>query len=339
MTVDVELRIAAAGLASVQDLGRPGHGRLGIPENGAADGWAAQVANVLTGNPAEAPLIEITGSELVVTADTDLLIAVTGAASAVLVAGVAQPVWEPLVVPAGWAITIPAPDLGLRSYLAVNGSLDAPRVLGSVAPDRLLGAGRSLRTGDTLHGQSDFVGLRHPFADIPLFRMGCPVPPTPHPLIIETTRGPDAGEFPSHVDGTIGEEYEVSPQSDGIGLRLLGPTPQRSGSSEILSRGVPVGAIEVPPAGGLLLLLRGRLVTAGYPVLAVATLGSIDRLGQARPGDRIRFDLVHADRAREAHRRRHRQLELLASRVSTAFTSVGITATHPIPPHEEHEDS
>ena len=328
--VDVELRIASAGLASVQDLGRPGHGHLGVPENGAADGWAAQVANVLTGNPAEAPLIEITGSELMLTADADLLIAVTGAASAVLVAGVVQPVWEPLVVPAGWMITIPAPQLGLRSYLAVNGCLDAPRVLGSVAPDRLLGTGRSLRTGDTLHSRSDFVGLHHPFADIPLFRLGFPVPRIPRPLIIETTRGPDASEFADHVDGTIGAEYEVSSQSDGIGLRLLGPTPQRTGSSEILSRGVPVGAIEVPPAGGLLLLLRGRLVTAGYPVLAVATLDSIDRLGQAWPGDRIRFDLVDANRARETHRRRHRQLDTLATKVNTAFASVGITQTcHP----------
>jgi 5-oxoprolinase (ATP-hydrolysing) subunit C len=320
----VELRLVTVGLASVQDLGRPGHGHLGISENGAADSWAARAANVLAGNPVGAPLIEITGSEFSLQSDTDLLLAVTGAAARVLVAGVNQPAWETLIVPAGRTVTTPAPERGLRSYLAVNGELDVPSVLGSVAPDRLLGTGRMLRSGDTLRLESSFTGLNHPYSSIPLFRMGAVPGTISSPLLVETTRGPDAGEFAEHLDGALPDEYEVSPQSDSIGLRLVGPTPRRGTDREILSRGVPVGAIEVAPGGGLLLLLRGRLVTAGYPVVAVATLDSIDRLGQARPGDQIRFQLVDAEQARRTYRQRHAQLESLASRVRTAFAAVGL---------------
>lgn len=319
-----ELRVRAAGLAWVQDLGRPGHGHLGIAENGAADAWASRTASILAGNPASAALIEITGSELTVQSDTDLLLAVTGAAPVVLVDSATQPTWETLVVPGGRTITVPTPDRGLRSYLAVNGHLDVPPILGSVAPDRLLGIGRMLHSGDTLRLQTRFTGLHHPYSDIPLFRMGAVPDPITAPLIVESTRGPDADQFPEHLDGALPDEYEVSPQSDAIGLRLLGPAPRRASEHEILSRGVPVGAIQVPPAGGLLLLLRGRLVTAGYPVIAVATLDSIDRLGQARPGERLRIHLVDAEQARQAHRRRHAELESLAARVRTAFAAAGL---------------
>lgn len=320
----VELRVLSAGLATVQDLGRRGLAHLGVAENGASDGWSAQVANVLVGNATDAPLVETTGSSLTLTATSDLLVSVTGAAPHLLVGAAPQPPWEPLVVPAGRTVTVPAPAHGLRSYLAVNGRIDAPYVLGSVAPDRLLGTGRTLRSGDTVAVRSEFRGLDHPHSRIPVFRMGVRRPAVALPLVVETTRGPDAGEFPDlHAQGLTGT-YEVSAQSDAIGLRLLGPTPGRSTRHEILSRGVPVGAVEVPPAGGLLLLLRGRLVTAGYPVVAVATLAGIDQLGQARPGDEVRFTLVDVQRARDAHRQRVRELEALAARVRSALAAVGL---------------
>jgi len=316
-----------AGMACVQDLGRPGLGHLGVAENGASDGWSAQLANVLVGNPAGGPLIEITGSELTLTASADLLLAVTGATPHVLVGGARQPAWETLVVPAGRTVTVPAPQRGLRSYLAVNGRIDVSPVLGSVAPDRLLGTGRILRSGDSVTVTSAFHGLDHPHLRIPVFRLGAQRRAATQPLLVETTAGPDAHEFPDLAGTGLDGEYEVSVQSDAIGLRLLGPTPRRSTAHEILSRGVPVGAIEVPPAGGLLLLLRGRLVTAGYPVVGVATLTSIDELGQAQPGDKIRFALVDALRARQAHLRRRVELDALAARVRNALTSVGLEAS------------
>lgn len=320
----VELRVLSAGMASVQDLGRPGYGYLGIPTNGASDGQSARVANTLVGNAVDAPLLEVTGSAFAFEATGDVVVAVTGAAERVSVDGVAQPAWNTLVVPAGRRVAIEDPAGGLRSYVAVNGRLRVEPVLGSVAPDRLLGVGRTLRAGDTLGLDSGFTALDHPFSRIPLFRFGAAPAPRSGPLLLETTVGPDAHEFPDHLDGTLDAAYEVSPQSDHIGLRLLGPTPERTTAREILSRGVPVGAIEVPPAGGLLLLLRGRLVTAGYPVVAVATTESVDRLGQVRPGEEVRFHVSDPAQARAAVRRRDDELRQLATRVRSAFGQVGL---------------
>jgi biotin-dependent carboxylase-like uncharacterized protein len=327
----VELRLSTVGLASVQDLGRPGLAHLGIAENGAGDGWAARVANVLAGNAIHAPLVEIVGSELTVTANTDLLVGVTGAADHILVNGYVQPSWETLVVTAGHTLTVPAPQHGLRSYLAFNGLIDVAPTLGSVAPDRLLGIGRALRSGETLPIRSHFSGVTHPYFGLPLFRFGAVAPPQRSPIVVETTPGPDTHEFHELRESGLTAAYEVSPQSDAIGLRLLGPTPERSTSAEILSRGVPVGAIEVPPAGGLLLLLRGRLVTAGYPVVGVATLDSINQLGQARPGDIIRFRQVDTEKARTTYRHRLNELDQLTHRVHSGLAAVGLGHILPTP--------
>ena len=101
--------------------------------------------------------------------------------------------------------------------------------------------------------------------------------------------------------------YEVSPQSDHIGLRLAGPPLEQTSQEEILSRGVPVGAVEVPPTGGIIVLLRGRLLTAGYPVIAVVTSDSLDRLGQLRPGDALTIALCDVKTARARLRQRDQQ--------------------------------
>ncbi len=77
------------------------------------------------------------------------------------------------------------------------------------------------------------------------------------------TPGPEADQFgPDALAGS----YQVTRDSDHVRLRLSGDTAERREDGEILSRGVPVGAVQIPPTGGLLVLLRGRLVTAGYPV-------------------------------------------------------------------------
>ncbi|MCW2756965.1 MAG: allophanate hydrolase [Nocardioidaceae bacterium] len=314
----VVLHVEQAGFAAVQDLGRPGHGGVGIAGNGAADAHAARLANTLVGNAPGRPLVEVTGSAYAFTSSADVLVAVTGAAERVSVGGAVQPAGELLTVPAGSRVTVEAPARGWRSYVAVNGLIDSASTLGSVAPDSLLGVGTRLSAGDTLTLRTRYAGLDHPHSRVPVFRLSAP---RAELGAVDVTAGPELDEFGADaLDG----EYEVSPQSDQVGLRLLGPAPERSASTEILSRGVPVGAVEVPPGGGLLVLLRGRLVTAGYPVIGVATTVSVDRLGQVRPRDTLTFSRRTNDEAVAALRRRDSALGALAVRVRAALTSSGI---------------
>jgi biotin-dependent carboxylase-like uncharacterized protein len=318
------LVVERTGRATVQDLGRPGFAHLGVSANGAADAHAARIANILVGNRCGAPLIEVTGSSLGFRTRQRVLLAVTGAAGRLLAGGVSCPLSEPVVVEAGCPVQVELAGSGHRTYLALNGEIDAAPVLGSVAPDPVLGIGRGLVQGDVVHLSSRFAGLDHPFSGVPLFRLGAPRIPLRRGLAVDVTVGPDAGDFGVPPAGELAGTFTVSPHSDYVGLRLTGPAPRRQVSTEILSRGVPVGAVEVPPGGGLIVLLRGRLVTAGYPIVAVATTTALDRLGQVRPGDSLTFRTRSVESAAAELRERERGLTELAARVARAFRHVGL---------------
>jgi biotin-dependent carboxylase-like uncharacterized protein len=317
------LRIERAGHAVVQDLGRPGHGGIGVAVNGAIDQHAAQVANLLTGNGPGAALVEITGSDLAVRATSDVLVAVTGAAREVLVDGARVGSWEALPLAAGSSLVVPVPEIGYRSYLAVNGELDAPRVLGSVAPDRLLEFGTRLAVGDELSLSSRYAPSPDDLSG--LFRLGAAPTSLRSPMRVPVTSGPELDHLVLGA-AALDQALTLRPQSDEVGLRFDGDPLERNRTEEILSRGVPLGAVEVVPDGSLLVLMRGRLVTAGYPVVAVTTTTGLDLLGQLRPGDQARLELVDVAEALAAVRARAADRDALAARVRAAFTARGLGA-------------
>jgi biotin-dependent carboxylase-like uncharacterized protein len=315
------ITVESAGLAVVQDLGRPGHGDQGISVNGAADRGSAQLANVLVGNAPDAPLLETTGSTTALRFEADTLVAITGATTSPTVSGRVAPTWDPLIVEAGATLVLPTPERGWRTYLAVAGGLDGERLYGSVAPDPMLGVGRRLGRGDHLDLSSCACGFHHPHLVHPLFRFAVRRPTWPATATIDVTPGPELDEF---VPESLRGPWEVSPSSDSVGLRAEGPTPSRSAAAEILSRGVPVGAVEVPPSGGLLILLYARLLTAGYPVPYVATTVSLDTLGQVRPGDHLLLRETDVPSAVEQLLARRGELAEVAGRATTALRASGL---------------
>jgi len=321
------LRVGDPGLTTVQDLGRPGFSRFGVGLNGAGDRHAAAVASALVGNDSGSPVFETTATGWSFTLDRPALVAVTGAADRVTVAGQPHPAWQTLVVPADRPVVVEPPDRGWRTYVAIGGSLDADRTLGSVAPDPLLGVGTRLEAGDELVVRTRFAGFTHPHTVIPVFRFPVDHPAPGHAWEIAVTPGPEAAEFAPDTWQTLGE-FEVGRDSDYVGLRLLGDAPARRGRAEMISRGVPIGAVEVPPTDGLLVLLRGRLVTAGYPVLGVATTVATDRLAQARPGDLIRFRSVTTADAVADARGEAAAVTELARRVRAALRASGVERLH-----------
>lgn len=315
--------VESAGLAVVQDLGRPGHGERGISVNGASDRGSARMANVLVGNAVDTPLLETTGSTTSLRFDADTLVAVTGATTAPTVAGRPAPTWDPFVVEAGARLDLPTPVRGWRTYLAAAGGLEADRLFGSVAPDPMLGVGRRLSRGDRLGLRSCVCGFRHPHLEHPLFRLGARRPSWPSTAVVEVTPGPELDEFDA---AALRGPWEVSAHSDQVGLRAEGPVPARTAVTEILSRGVPVGAIQVPPSGGILVLLYGRLLTAGYPVPYVASTVSLDTLGQVRPGDHLVLQETDVPNAVADLLRARRELAEVGERAAAALRACGLLA-------------
>jgi biotin-dependent carboxylase-like uncharacterized protein len=318
------ITVLQAGMAAIQDLGRPSLDNVGIPVNGAADQYSATVANLLVGNAASDPLIEVISTDFTFFASCPLLVSVTGATCDVLVGGDPNRQWEPLFVAAGEEVAIRHIRNGLRVYLSIHGALQTHKVFGSCAPDSLLGVGRHLSVGAEVLISDSYPELDHPFSRVPVFRFGPEIPRFGSPWTIEVTDGPETGEFADGGKILYSSDYVLSPRSNHIGVRLAGPMPVRSMAGEVLSRGVPIGAVEVPPSSReLLVLLRGRPVTAGYPVVAVATRTALSLLGQVAPGDVVRFRRCSLNDAIAAYRHQTQLTHALAARVRTAFREVG----------------
>lgn len=318
------LIIQQPGHSVVTDLGRFRGPRFGLPVNGALDQFSARAANILTANEDNAPLLEVTALDFRMRATTDILIAVTGAPLTLTVGGRECPQWEPVSVRAGETVALRQITGGLRAYVAVHGSVEAPILLGSCAPDTVIGFGLRLSEGTELKTSRSVGPIRQPYFDLPLFRLGLSRPEFSSHAVIDVTDGPDVDEFGDTAELLFNTEYTVSARSNHIGLRLGGALPERQSTAEVLSRGVPVGAIEVPSREELLVLHRGRGVTAGYPVLAVVTSRSLDVLAQARPGHTITFRKTTVPEATAKYRAALRDLENLRSTVGTVFSLLGI---------------
>ncbi len=318
------LIIQQPGHSVVTDLGRFRGPRFGLPVNGALDQFSARAANILAANDDNAPLLEVTALDFRMRATADVLIAVTGAPLHLTVGGRECQQWEPVSVKAGETVALRDINGGLRAYVAVHGSVEAPVLLGSCAPDTVVGFGLRLTEGSELKTFKTVQPIRQPYFDLPLFRLGLIRPEYSSTAIVDVTDGPDVDEFGGTADLLYSTEYIVSGRSNHIGLRLGGALPERQSTAEVLSRGVPVGAIEVPSREELLVLHRGRGVTAGYPVLAVVTSRSLDVLAQARPGHKITFRKTTVPEATAKHRAALRELETLRSTVGTVFSLLGI---------------
>ncbi len=281
------LRVAATGpLATVQDLGRPGHGSLGVTAGGAADRRALRLGNRLVGNAEGAPGLEVLLGGLTLSACGAATVAVTGAPAPLRLNGVAVDACAPLDLRDGDLLELGMPLTGLRSYLAVRGGLDVERLFGSASSDPTSGLGPPpLEVGTRLRIGGSAV-LHEPCgADV-----CAPVAPAISDLVLRAMAGPRDDWFTAGAMSALASSsWIVSVDSDRVGIRLSGPSLDRSRVDELPSEGVVRGAIQVPPSGQPLLLLADHPTTGGYPVIAVVLDADTDALAQSRPGERIRF--------------------------------------------------
>lgn len=329
-TAPAILDVSCAGLSAVTDLGRPRGSSVGQMTGGALDQHSAAVANTLVGSEATAPLLEVTSQDFSATTDRDLLVSVTGATAEVTVDGRPQPQWEPVAWPAGQYLRIKRIRDGLRVYVGLHGHVDTPKLLGSCAPDTVLGFGTWLGAGHQIRVHGRAPALNNPWLGVPVFRLGSRPPGGigSTPTHIPVTDGPDVVEFGTTASCLFTQDFVVGTASNHIGLRMASATgtalPRRQTTTEVLSRGVPIGAVEVPTGDELLVLHRGRGVTAGYPVLAVVTRTGLSQLGQVRPGDTVRFVPTTVEDAVRAHQHQYAAIERLRTRVMTAFDALSI---------------
>ena len=302
------IRVAKPGFFStIQDRGRYGYAHLGISPAGAADALSLRLANLLAGNDEYSPALEMTLVGATLQFEASAIIALSGAKCESTVGQNRVPANEAIKLPAGAVLQCGSTTDGARSYLAVQGGFDIPLVMGSASTDvrgRFGGCeGRRLQKGDALR-----VCKR---ADTEIRRLQDGVLDAVHPTgRLRVTKGAQYDWFSHKTYANLfSSSYLVSEQSDRTGLRLQGKPVSPSEKSQLLTDGIPLGAIQVPQDGQPIILFVDQQTTGGYPKIANVIAADMHRVGQLRPRDQVRFAEVSIAEAVEALRQQERWLK------------------------------
>lgn len=294
------MRVLKPGfLTTVQDLGRFGYSHLGISTSGAADPVSLRIGNRLLGNDPSAPVLEMTlvGGEFLF--EESALVAVTGSDFKPMINGTAVPLWNSISVRSGQALRFGAAADGARCYLCVNGGFKVDKVLGSASTHLVTGLGgfqgRPLRQGDALSSDA-WEGAPAPCprfpADIAAELM--------KRRYLRVTEAPQTHRFPEETLRLFSTSpYQVNEEANRMGLRLKGTPLPRLSTEDMITEGVPLGAIQISPDGMPIILFVEHQTTGGYPKIANVISADLHRIGQLRPRDTVRFVFVSVN---DAHR-------------------------------------
>lgn len=310
---------------TIQDLGRTATERLGVPRGGAADQGAARVANILVGNPQGAALIESLGGAVEFAASTDILVSAAGSVGRVEIDGCRVEGRQPLALPAGARFRVESAESAARSYIAVGGLIQTRRFLGSASPDPRMGFAQALNSAGSLEVRTAVTTIRQPYLGRALFRLPVPMQASDaHDWTVEIVDCAETDDVPGIRELLADSSYTVNNRSDHVGIRLDGPVLHPEHVGEILSHGVPIGAIEIPHSDELIVLGRYRTLTAGYPIVGFATRRSQDLVGQCRPGRTLQFRWVDRASARAKALSFEADLAILQAAAMSAFASLGL---------------
>lgn len=290
-------------LTTLQDQGRVGYRRDGVPVAGCMDPVAATIANLLVGNHRDSTVMELTYGGSAFRASTDLLIACTGGGAALQIDDRDIPFWRPVFVPAGSRLSFTTTPSQTRTYLAIAGGWDCPTVLGSRStylPAAFGGIeGRRLRKGDLLTNCFRISAASQALL-MQLTNESKPIYPRWQVNPFEFARyGSNEIRFvKGHeydwFDGPSLRHFEestftVSRQSGRMGYVLEGPPLQRVVAKELYSTAVVAGTIQVTASGTAMVLMADGQTTGGYPRIGQVAAVDIPVLAQFHPGNTFRF--------------------------------------------------
>jgi len=306
------LQVISAGFfTTIQDEGRRGYARFGMPGSGPMDWFALRAANRLVVNEPGAAGLEFAVEGPVLEARQDALVAVTGRGFRLWIQGRRIGLWMAAWARPGERIEVRADErVGQLSpgwgYLAVAGGIATRPVLGSRSTYLRGGLGG-------LEGRSLVAGAMLPIggwmtAKAILKLAGRRLPPERRPtytdkVTVPVIPGPQADDFDQeNLQIFLNAAYTVTGSSDRMGYRLDGPALRSRGSGEMLSEGMPVGSVQVPPGGQPILMMSDCPTTGGYPKIAVAARCGLPLAAQTPLGrGKLRFRAVTVDEAREMY--------------------------------------
>ncbi|WP_338472210.1 biotin-dependent carboxyltransferase family protein [Niallia sp. XMNu-256] len=300
-------------LTTIQDIGRYGYQKYGVITSGAMDSISLRLANLLVGNEENQPVLEMTIQGPHIRFEHDSLIAITGGDLSPMIDQTLIPLWKAIFVKKGTELTFSKAQTGCRAYLAIGGGFVVPEVLGSTSTYLRANIGgfkgRPLKAGDQL---SIYPPKQHviPFMEyarqnllnrafieakwsistkyIPNF--------SSHP-VIRIVKGRDYHFFTKESQYQLFHQpFSITPNSDRMGYRLLGPLLKLDKLQEMISAAVTFGSIQVPSEGNPIILMADRQTTGGYPIIGEVATVDLPLIAQTKPGDSLSFlEISHQD--------------------------------------------
>jgi len=297
--------VELSGLATIQDSGRTGWRKFGVPSSGPMDAFAFHAANMLAGNTSNGAAIEIGLGDITLRALRDCVVSVTGVDYSLSIYVWEFPLWSSYYVRAGWTIRLNKLDYGMWAYLAIAGGFQTHLVLDSVSTN-LRGHfggldGRQLQTGDVLRSRTPSRLLNELAART--------LPESARPVysdnpIVDVIMGPQEKYFTDDSIATfMSQEYTVSNTSDRMGYRLEGATLKHRRKAELISEGMTMGAIQIPSNGQPIVMMADSPTTGGYPKIGTVASADLPLLAQCVPGkSKIRFRETTVAKAQKKYR-------------------------------------
>ncbi|MBK4990126.1 biotin-dependent carboxyltransferase family protein [Pseudomonas sp. S36] len=287
--------LASTPLCQLQDAGRFGVRHLGVTQGGALDWVALYWANWLLGNALGAPVVEVALGGFCVEARQDCVLALAGAHLHACIDDEPLQPWRSFRLAKGQRLSFQHPGNGVRAYLAAPGGFHGTPVLGSCATvvreglGGVDGQGAALVKGQCLM----FAGTVAPLREVPLAQR----PPVAQNPVLDMVIGAQIGDFSgTSLFEAFNREWTLDSRADRMGIRLLGPQLVYQGAP-MISEGIPLGAVQVPPDGQPIVLLNDRQTIGGYPRLGALTPLALAQLAQCMPGAGVRFRPVVQDEA------------------------------------------
>ncbi len=290
----MSIRILNPGLqTTIQDLGRNGYSHYGVSSSGAADDLSFRLGNLIVGNKENLAAIEMTLLGGDYKFDIDANISLTGSKFDAKIEGESLHFYKNIPIQSGQLLSIGQSLQGSRCYLAVRGGIDINDVLSAKTThltSKIGGVdGRSLKKDDVLIIGEEQKLLNpiniNEMLDINMSKL----------LIIKGLQSNYISKSTWKI--FLNQEYIVSNLSNRMGIRLEGNSLKLDNENEIITEGVPLGAIQLPSNGYPIISFVEHQTTGGYPKIANVISSELHKVGQLKPGDKFQFELVSLEEA------------------------------------------
>lgn len=252
------------GLGTLEDDGREGRRKFGVPPGGAFDQESFDLANELLNNEPGSPAIEFSLGTLEFTPLDQGVVAIVGAATSITVNRDSVAGNSRFSVSTGDSVVINPPTSGLRTYIALPGGIRSPLVLNSVSGTRVI-------SGQHHASEADLEGLPPVTIERPFSLRSRP---------IQIVLSPQFSE----INGT----FQVTRHIDRVGVRLSSSIPIDAAKSE-RSEPSTFGVVQVTDDGNLIIHGPDGPTIGGYQKLGCIVSSDLSRIGQLAPGDSVKF--------------------------------------------------